>query len=211
MDQVRPHSRTDEVAGLFNIGEWISSLFGSSPEGLILCIFLIFFIDALIFPTLPELFFVIGFMGYPTLGFGVELLFAAVIAEILGIVLLYWVVEHIRVPERIKKIADKYVNFLVVSDEKILLVNRVAPMIPFTGAFISIISSWKLSKSLFYIVIGCILKYGAILLMSNFFFTFFSGDAAQTYTMIFVIAVIAISFIASYFKKKKSGLNNENS
>ena len=171
--------------------------------GVLLCIMLIFLIDALVFPTLPELFFVIGFMYNPTPIFGLELLFVAAIGELIGITALYFVVEKIRIPVKIKNIADRYVNFLVVSDERILLVNRVAPMIPFAGAFISIIDSWKLSRALFYIVLGCFLKYGVILLMSGFFYAYFSGEAAQTYTIIFVFAVIIVSFIASFLKKKK--------
>jgi len=189
---------------LIDIGGWMYGFFGPyGGWGVLLCIMLIFLIDALIFPTLPELFFVIGFIYDPTPIFGLELLFAAAIGEIIGITALYFVVEKIRIPTKIKNIADKYVNFLVVSDERILLVNRLAPMIPFAGAFISIIDSWKLSRALFYIVFGCFLKYGVILLMSSFFYTYFSSDAAQTYTIIFVFAVIIVSFIASFLKKKK--------
>ena len=197
---------------MFNIGDWMYDVLGPDSAILvILFIFLIFFLDALVFPTLPELFFIIGFMYDPSLIFGVELLMAAVVAEMAGITLLYYVVEHIRVPERIKKIADRYVKFLVCSDERMLLVNRVAPMIPFAGAFISLIDSWKLSRSLFYVVLGCLLKYGIIMMMSNFFFEYFSSGDAQTYTIILIIVVIAVSMAAAFLKKKKGGLANENS
>ncbi|MCL1984317.1 MAG: hypothetical protein FWG58_02820 [Methanomassiliicoccaceae archaeon] len=196
---------------MFNIGDWMYDVLGPDSAILvILFIFLIFFLDALVFPTLPELFFIIGFMYDPSLLFGLQLLLAAVAAEIAGITLLYYVVEHIRVPERIKKIADRYVGFLICSDERMLLVNRIAPMIPFAGAFISLIDSWKLSRSLFYVVLGCLLKYGIIMMMSNFFFEYFSGGDAQTYTIIFIIAVIAISMAAAFLRKKKGGLANEN-
>ena len=197
---------------MFNIGDWMYDVLGPDSAILvILFIFLIFFLDALVFPTLPELFFIIGFMYDPSLIFGVELLMAAVVAEIAGITLLYYVVEHIRVPERIKKIADRYVKFLVCSDERMLLVNRVAPMIPFAGAFISLIDGWKLSRSLFYVVLGCLLKYGIIMLMSNFFFEYFSSGDAQLYTIILIIVVIAVSMAAAFLKKKKGGLASENS
>lgn len=192
---------------MFSIGDWMYNLFGNDAWGVLLCVFLIFLIDALVFPTLPELFFVIGFMYDPTLEFGIALLIVAAIAEIIGITVLYWVVEHIRVPEKIKNIADRYVKFLVCSDERILLVNRAAPMIPFAGAFVSIIESWRLSKALFYVVLGCFIKYGIILLMSDFFFKYFSGDDAQTYTIIFIFIVIAVSFIAAFIKKKRSPVN----
>ena len=193
-----------------DIGGWLSGVFGPyGAIGILIFIMLIFLMDALIFPTLPELFFVIGFMYDPSIEFGCLLLMAAVIGEIIGICSLYYVVEKIKVPQRIKNIADRYVNFLVVNDERLLLVNRVAPMIPFAGAFISIIDSWRLNRALFYVVIGCVLKYGIIMLMSKFFFTFFSTGAAQTYTIIFIFLVIIISFMFAFAKKRRAGLNED--
>ena len=162
--------------------------------------------DAILIPTLPEVFFIMGFDRMPTIAFGCELLAVAIIGELIGIFSLYYVVKHIRVPKRISKIADKYVNFLIVSDEKALLMNRIAPMIPFAGAFIALIDSWDPKKCAFYIVTGCILKYGAILLASGFFYSFFTGKMAQTVMLVFIIAVMVISFVASYYKKRKVGL-----
>lgn len=192
----------------FNISEWMLDVFGPHGAiGIVIFVALIFFIDAVIFPTLPELFFVIGFMYMPNdITFGIVLLVAASIGEILGISLLYGIVDRIRVPERIKKIADKYINFLMVSDERIFLVNRFAPMIPFAGAFISIIEEWSYRKSMSYIILGCYLKYGLILLFSGFFYTFFSSDMAQTFTIVMIITVIIISFVLSFYKKRKTGI-----
>lgn len=193
----------------FNISEWMLEVFGPhGAVGIIVFVALIFFIDALIFPMLPELFFIIGFMYMPeSITFGLSLLIAASIGEILGISLLYGIVDRVRIPERIKKIADKYVHFLMVSDEKIFLVNRFAPMIPFAGAFISIIDDWKYTKSMGYIVLGCYLKYGLILLFSGFFYTFFSSDTAQTFTIVMIFAVIIISFALSFRKKRRTGID----
>lgn len=190
-----------------NFGDWLFSLFdGFGPEWVLLCIGLLFFLDALLIPTLPEVFFIMGFDRQPTALFGAELLEVAIIGELIGIFSLYYIVKHIRVPKRIAKIADRYVNFLIVSDEKALLMNRVAPMIPFAGAFIALVDSWDPKKCVFYIVTGCILKYGAILLASGFFYSFFTGRMAQQVMLIFIIAVIVISFVASYVKKRRSGL-----
>jgi len=194
---------------LFDIGGWLQGVFGPYGDwGILLFVFLVFFIDALVFPTLPELFFVIGFMAHPSLGFGIELLMTAILAELIGISLLYYVVEKIKVPKRIKNLADRYINFLILGDERLLLVNRVAPMIPFAGAFISLVDSWRLKRAMFYVVIGCVIKYGAIMLMSNLFYRFFSSDAAQTYTIIFVIAVIVISLAFALIKKRRAGIEN---
>lgn len=190
-----------------NFGDWLFSLFdGFGPEWVLLCIGLLFLLDALLVPTLPEVFFIMGFDRQPTALFGAELLGVAIIGELVGIFTLYYVVKHIRVPKKISKIADKYVNFLIVSDEKALLMNRVAPMIPFAGAFIALVDSWDPRKCVFYIVTGCILKYGAILLASGFFYSFFTGRMAQQVMLIFIIAVIVVSFVASYVKKRRSGL-----
>ena len=194
---------------MFSIGEWMYDIFGPDSAALVIMfVFLIFFIDALFFPTLPELFFIIGFMYSPSLLFGLQLLTAVVIAEVLGIALLYWIVEHIRVPGRIKRIADRYVNFLICNDERMLLVNRVAPMIPFAGAFVSLVDSWRLDRALFYVVLGCVLKYGAIMLMSSFFYAYFSDGTAQTFTVVFIIAVIVVSIAFAFVRKRRLGFEN---
>lgn len=190
-----------------NLGDWLFGLFsGMGPEWVVFCIALLFFVDALLFPTLPELFFILGFNRDPSIAFGCELLLGAVVGELLGIFLLYFIVSRIRVPNRVAKVADKYVNFLILRDERALLMNRVAPMIPFAGAFIALIDSWDPRKCVFYIVLGCVLKYGAIMVASNFFYEYFTGDMAQTVMLLFVFAVIAVSFIAAYVRKRKSGL-----
>ena len=140
-----------------SLGDWLFSLFdGLGEPGVLLCIFVLFFIDAVIFPTLPEVFFLLGLDQNPTVSFGCELLFVAILGELAGIFLLYYIVKKIRVPARVSRIAEKYINFLVVSDERIILVNRIAPMIPFLGAFIALIKTWDPRKCTFYIVLGCI-------------------------------------------------------
>lgn len=192
------------------LSDWLFGLFsGMGDPGIVLCIFLLFLIDALVFPTLPELFIVLGFGANPTPLFGATLLVAAVAAELIGVFALYYVVSRIRVPEKIKRIANRYIDFLVVSDEKIILVNRVAPMIPFLGAFIAMIDGWDKRKCAFYIILGCVVKYGVILMASGFFLTYLGTETAQTVTLAFVFAVIIISFIASYVKKRREGLDRE--
>jgi len=189
---------------MFSIGDWIYGFFGSGGEwGLLLCIFLIFLVDALVFPALPELFFVLSFMYKPDLTFGLELLGAAIAAELIGVTALYLVVGHLRIPKRIERIVNGYVDFLLLGDERLILLNRVAPMIPFCGAFIRIMK-WDLGRSLLYVVIGCVVKYGVIMLMSNFFFNYFGSGQAQLFTLVFIFAVIAVSFILSVVYKKKN-------
>ncbi len=195
-----------------NLGQAIYDLFGANGEwGLVLCIFLIFLLDALLIPTLPELFFVLAFIGGANYGhpllFGVELLIAALIAEQIGIFSLYLVVKKYnhKIPKKIQSALDKYTQFLVVSDEKLLLLNRVAPMLPFAGAFVAILN-WSVPKSAFYIAIGCIVKFGFIMMLSNFFYNYFQSEESQIITIVMILAVIAVSIILSFFVKKKKGI-----
>ena len=196
-----------------NIGQIIYDLFGDNGDlGVLLCIFLIFLLDALLVPTLPELFFILGFMAgaehNTPIVFGCELLLVAILAELVGILSLYYVVKHIRIPKKIEKLVDTYTKFLVMGDERLLLLNRIAPMIPFAGAFIAI-AKWDLKKSMFYIVLGCVLKYGIIMLLSNMFLDFFNSDQAQLFMIIMIVGVIAVSMIMSFVIKKRHGLDEK--
>ena len=183
----------------------MTDIFGPyGMAGVIAMVFVAFLIDATVFPFLPEIFIIIGFAYEPTPEFAVVLLLTAIVAECLGNTLLYCAVEKFGLPKRLKRIMNKYVSILIMSDERMMLLNRIAPMIPYSGAFISVIESWKLSRALFYIVIGCILKYGLILSMSTFFYSYFTSDVAQYVMIGFVLFILAISLIASYIRKKRT-------
>lgn len=190
------------------IGDWLYGVFGPYGYiGILAFIFLLFYIDSLIFPTLPEVFFILSFMYDPTPYWGMILLLVGAVAEFAGVTSLYLVVERIRVPERIRSVADKYSKFLILNDERMILVNRVAPVMPFTGAFISLIESWEIKRAWFYLILGYVLKYGAILLFANFFFAFFSGPQAEVLSIVMIIIVMAVSLLMAYRKKKREGLS----
>ncbi len=194
---------------MFDIGQTVfQSLQPLGTEGLLFCIFLLFFIDAIVFPTLPELFAVIIFMVQPTTEFAVLILAVIAGAELLGTSALYYVIKNIRVPKRIRSSADRYCGMLFVKNEKIVLLNRVAPVLPFMGAFAAI-CHWDFRRVLTYIFIGGILKYGAILAMSKLFFVYMSTGMAETVTMALVIGVIAISLVFSIAKRRKEGRAHE--
>ena len=189
----------------------MTDIFGPyGMAGVVAMVFVAFLVDATVFPFLPEIFIIIGFAYEPTPGFAVILLLTAIIAECLGNTLLYCAVQRFGLPRKLKRVMNKYVSILIVSDERMMLLNRIAPMIPYSGAFISVIESWKLSRALFYIVIGCILKYGLILSMSTFFYSYFTSDVAQYVMIGFVILILAISLIASYIRKRRTFPEEEN-
>ena len=160
-----------------DIGSIIQGIFGPlGPYGGLLCIFLLFFLDAVMIPTLPELFTVLIFTtdyGVNEVEYGLAILLVLSLAEIAGVLTLYLIVKKAGVPKILEKAVTKYRDFLFFSDERMILMNRVAPILPFLGAFIAI-CGWDIKKSLFNVVIGGIAKFGVILLLSGVFLAFFS-------------------------------------
>ncbi|MEM2943144.1 MAG: hypothetical protein QW083_02995 [Methanomassiliicoccales archaeon] len=195
---------------MFDLGQAIYSIF--SPLGLtgmLSCIFILFYVDAILFPTLPELFTVIIFMAKPELWFGLAILMAIAVSEFLGLTTLYLIVRKVTVPQWIEKAANKYRKCLIMGDERIILLNRLAPVLPFMGAFVAI-CKWSYVKSAFYTLIGGVSKYGLILAASGVFFALFSSGLAQIITLSMVAIVIAISFTLSYMRGRRLGTSNEN-
>jgi membrane protein YqaA with SNARE-associated domain len=194
---------------MFSVGEAFYGLF--SPLGLagwLICVFLLFYIDAIVFPTLPELFVVLFFMaGHDTMpDWALWSLFVLTIAvaEVLGLTTLYLVIRRVRVPPKIASAVERYRRFLLCTDERMILLNRVAPILPFIGAFVAI-CNWSFRRSVFYLVLGGTLKYGLILAASSYFLTYFEKGLAADFTLLMVIAIMAISFIVSTYRKRRAG------
>lgn len=188
---------------MIDIGQVIYSYFlPLGIWGMLGCIFILFYIDAIVFPTLPELFTVIIFMTKPETWFGLAILGVIAISEFLGLTTLYLIVKKSKVPQRIERAVNKYKDFLVMGDERIILLNRIAPILPFLGAFVAI-CKWSYTKSVAYTFIGGISKYGIILTASGLFFALLSTGTAQTITLMMILIVIAISFVCAYFKSRR--------
>ncbi|RLF42655.1 MAG: hypothetical protein DRN29_11165 [Thermoplasmata archaeon] len=133
---------------------------------------------------------------------GVSLLIIAVVASFSGNTLLYLLVKKYSLPKWIKKPMEKYSKMLIISDERILLINRIAPVLPYTGAFIAV-NNWSYKKAISYIVFGAFLKFGFLLLLSGTFYQLFEEGTAQKATFLLIIFTIAISLIASFVEKKR--------
>jgi uncharacterized membrane protein YdjX (TVP38/TMEM64 family) len=186
-----------------DISQWIYDLL--SPlgiGGLLLCIFLLFFIDAILFPTIPELFAIIIFSVYPTPWFAVEILATIAVAEVLGLTLLWLIVKNLHIPKKVQDALNRYTKFLIFQDEKIILLNRLAPVLPFMGAFVAV-CNWSYKRCLAYTLIGGMIKYGIILALGSIFFSYLESGVATTITIILVLVIIAISIIYSIMRKKK--------
>jgi hypothetical protein len=168
----------------------------------LLGLFVILVIDAIIFPALPELFAVLAFLIDPSLEWGIILLITVCIAEIVGNTLLYSLVKWKKLPDFIEKIITKWTGFIIFSDERIILLNRVAPVLPFTGAFIAT-CKWNYRKSMLYLAIGGLLKYSALFAMVALFDYRFDRETAQIFSLAAVVIVICLSLVASYIIKKR--------
>jgi hypothetical protein len=84
-----------------------------------------------------------------------------------------------------------------------ILLNRVAPILPFTGAFVAL-SGWSYRRSLFYLVLGGTLKYGLILAASNYFLIYMEKGMAADVTLVMVVVIIVLSFMTSSYRKRKA-------
>jgi membrane protein YqaA with SNARE-associated domain len=180
----------------------VDALTALGDFGLIVCIFLFFYIDSVIFPTLPELFAIGFFMVHPTPDFAVLILLTIVVSEVLGLATMYYIVKSIGLPRRIQAVLEGYADLLIVRDERVILLNRVAPIIPFTGAFAAT-CHWDFRKCIAYTVIGGVVKYGAILAFSTVMFSYLGSNEAKIITMILILTIIGISIALSLRRKKR--------
>jgi membrane protein YqaA with SNARE-associated domain len=192
------------------LGDALVGLFSSLGFfGGLIAIFLIFYFDAMIIPLIPELFAVLIFQVDPTLQWAVLILVVAEVGEILGNSTLYFVAKTIGVPRFMKKAMNRYVNFLVLKDERLILSNRIAPTVPFVGAFIAA-CEWDFRKSISYVALGGLIKYTILLSIVAAFNVAYPRDLAQNLTLIMVLLVIALSGVLAFirFRKERARLLN---
>jgi membrane protein YqaA with SNARE-associated domain len=187
----------------FDFGQIIYDFFSvMGTPGLLFCIFLLFYLDAIVIPTLPELFTVIIFMANPEPWFAVLILITIACAEFLGLTTLYLIVKGVRIPHKIEEAVKKYRDFLLVRDERMIIINRFAPVLPFMGAFVAI-CGWSYKRSVLYTLGSGVIKYGAILALSNIFFVYFSEGTAGTVTIAMVLIILVVSLVVSLHRRRK--------
>lgn len=151
------------------IGDEIINFFGGLAAGDVARPLHNFLIDSMMFPALPDFFLLVIYSTNPgNAAWGAALLGIAVFASFSGNSLLYLIVKKYSPPNFIKKLMKRYSKMLVVKDEKILLINRVAPVLPYTGAFIAV-NNWDYWKAITYIVVGAAIKFGFLILLSERF------------------------------------------
>src|SRR2546428_2923795 len=65
-------------------------------------------------------------------------------------------------PRWLEGAMKKWTSFLLVQDERVILMNRAVPVIPMVGAFIATLG-WDYRRSMAYVAIGGLAKYAILL------------------------------------------------
>lgn len=200
---------------MVSVDEFLAGLFAFlGPIGALVALFVVFVIDAAIFPLLPELAVVLTFSfrppGLDPLLWAVLLLFMAVAGEVVGNGTLYLIVNRAlinqgRMPASLERLMRRWVGFLIIRDERLILLNRVTPVVPMVGAFIAT-CRWDLRKSFAYIVVGAAGKYSLLLALSGFLGVTYDPIFARWLTVAFVLGIVGASVAASLLYRKRAGV-----
>ena len=195
------------------LGDWIgAALSVLGAPGLLVAIFLIFLLDAALFPALPELFIVAFYFvltdawAWTPAVAAATLLALALAGDLCGNAGLYAIVRRLkdagRLPRFVQRAMTKWTSFLAVGDERAILVNRIAPAVPLTGAFIAV-CGWSLRKSLAYVLIGGAAKYAVLLVLIVGLGVAFSPDAARLISITAVVVLVVASFAAGWYRRRR--------
>lgn len=194
----------DAVVGLFTF---------LGPAGTLVALFAIFVVDATLVPSVPEFFAVMFFASgnvwaLAPIGWAGLILAAAVGGELVGNAILYTafhrgLVRADRMPRWLSRAMRGWINFLLVRDERIILVNRIVPAVPMVGAFIATLG-WDVRRSFAYIAAGGVAKYAVLLTLAGAFGVVFPADVAQLYTLVFVVAFVLVSASVSLAFRRKA-------
>lgn len=187
--------------------ESLFDFFGAfGPLGMLLALFVIFNFDGIVFPVLPELFVVITFGVNPSIAWGTLVLTIAVIGGVTANAALYLIASKAKLPKWMRNRMKGYISMLMVRDERIILLNRIVPVVPYTGAFIAA-CDWDVSRSISYVALGGLMKYSVLILVSDAFFVFYETGLARIVTILLVILFIGVSFLISlvYRRRMKEG------
>ncbi len=189
------------------IGDYIYEATGGNIYLILFGAFLIFYLDSMVLTILPEI-LILTFVGakppeLSTFMWLVLLLCMANIGDVAGNYTVYLLFKKVkRYHNWVHDKLQRYVGLLVLKDEKLILLNRVAPALPMCGAFMAA-CDWNVKKSLFYIYIGGLIKYSIILFFFGFLSFIYPEDTALWITLISVAVFLVISFFLGKREQKR--------
>lgn len=195
-----------------SVVDWLAGLFAFlGLAGTLVALFLVFVIDAAIIPLLPELAIVLSFLyrgpGVNPFLWALLLLSMAVSGEVIGNTLMFlwvrkFVVDRGHVPRILDRAMRGWTRFLVVPDERIILVNRIAPVVPFVGAFIAVLR-WSYTKSILFIAFGAAAKYSLLLVLVVYLGLIYDPNTATLVTIAAIVVLVAVSVGGSLLYRRR--------
>ena len=195
-----------------SLDELIEGLFASlGPAGSLLVLLVIFAVDAAVFPALPEALIVLTYsfrpVGLDAVSWAALLLAMAVIGDLIGTSVLYAAVRRLliqgnRMPKPLERAMRRWTQFLLLKDERIILLNRVAPVVPFVGAFIATLD-WNVRKAIVFVLVGGLVKYTFLLFIVFVIGVAYDLATARWITLGLVIVVVAASILGSWLYRRR--------
>src|SRR5881628_2580742 len=195
-----------------SLDQFLAALFSSlGPTGSLMALLVIFAVDAAVFPALPELWIVVTYTYRPDVMdptvWAVLLLAVAIAGDVLGTSALYgavrrWVVHRRRMPRWLERAMQRWTSFLIVRDERVILMNRVVPVVPMVGAFIATLG-WDYRRSMAYVAIGGLAKYAILLYVVFAIGLAYDVATARWITLSLVVVVVGLSFVASWLRRRR--------
>ncbi|HEY5606240.1 MAG TPA: hypothetical protein VIL45_06955 [Thermoplasmata archaeon] len=195
-----------------SLDELIEGLFASlGPAGSLLVLLVIFAVDAAVFPALPEAWIVLTYSfrpaGLDAVSWAAVLLAMAVIGDLVGTSALYAAVRRLliqgnRMPKPLERAMRRWTQFLLLKDERIILLNRVAPVVPFVGAFIATLD-WNVRKAIVFVLVGGLVKYTFLLFIVFVIGVAYDLATARWITLGLVIVVVAASILGSWLYRRR--------
>lgn len=176
---------------------------------MLLALTVIILIDGTGFPTLPEVWTVFIFGAHAgSFTWGVAVVLVSSAASLAGNFILYSLVKAAKLPTWISRRMRQYTQFLIVKDERLLLLNRVAPVVPYTGAFIAV-CGWDVRKCALYLAVGALAKSSVVVVLSWLSYDNLRAEVAPWVALAAVATVIAASLIASLIYRRRLRLRGE--
>ena len=196
-----------------SVANWLSGLFAFlGPAGTLIALLLVFVFDAAIIPARPELALVLSYLyrgpDINSILWALLLLGMAIVGEVIGNTLMFLLVRRLVVdrghlPKLLERAMHGWTQFLLVRDERIILVNRIAPVVPFVGAFIAVIG-WSYPRSVLYIVLGAAAKYSVLLVLVGYLGLIYDPNTATLVTVSAVLIIVGISIAASLVIRRRA-------
>lgn len=187
------------------LGQDIINFFQAiGPLGLLVAFSLISFLDGFAIPTLPEAWLMLIALtdaGIPKPLWGTSLVLIGATSAVAAQIMLFLVVKKVGLPKRLTNIMQKYTKILIVSNERLMIVNWLAPVIPFTGAFIAV-CGWNPKKAFILSWIGGVIKISILVTIAMLFPLLFPAEVVADASLVLIIVVLIVSILISYIRHK---------